>query len=40
MRVPIDELPSVVRRLVDGELAWTDVAATYPAQAPAAEEEE
>ena len=38
VRVPLAELPGLVRRLTDMEATWAEVAATYPAQAPAAEE--
>jgi glycyl-tRNA synthetase len=30
IRVPIAELEGVFARLLDGEAAWSDVAATYP----------
>lgn len=40
VRVPLDELPGVVRRLVDNELSWAEVAAQYPAQAAAADADE
>lgn len=39
VRVPIAELPSLVRRLTDMEVSWKDVAAKYPAQAQAAGDE-
>lgn len=39
VRVPTAELAGVVRQLVDSELSWAAVAAKYPAQAPAAEED-
>lgn len=38
VRVPLAELPGLVRRLTDMELKWADVAAKYPAQAPASED--
>jgi glycyl-tRNA synthetase len=33
VRVPVAELPGLVRRLTDMEVTWTDVTAQYPAQA-------
>jgi glycyl-tRNA synthetase len=39
VRVPVEELPQVVRRLTDMELSWAEVAAKYPAQAAAAEDD-
>lgn len=33
VRVPVSELPGLVRRLTDMEATWADVAAKYPAQA-------
>ncbi|PSC72809.1 Glycyl-tRNA synthetase family [Micractinium conductrix] len=38
VRVPLAELPALVRRLTDMELSWDEVAAKYPAQAPASDE--
>lgn len=38
VRVPAAELPALVRRLVDGETSWADVAQKYPAQAAQADE--
>ncbi len=38
VRVPLADLPGLVRRLTDMELSWADVAAQYPAQAPASED--
>ena len=38
VRVPLAELPGLVRRLTDMELSWAQVAAQYPAQAPASED--
>lgn len=38
VRVPVAELPGLVRRLTDMEISWADVAAQYPAQAPASED--
>lgn len=32
VRVPSGEVARLLRRLVDGELAWSEVVATYPAQ--------
>ena len=40
VRVPLEELPGLLRRLTDMEESWEGVAATYPAQAAPAEEEE
>ena len=37
VRVPADEIPSVVRALVDGKRDWASVQASYPAQAAPAE---
>jgi hypothetical protein len=40
VRVPIPEIASVIRALVDGASSWDDVKGKYPAQAaPAAVEE-
>lgn len=39
MRVPLAELPGLVRRLTDMELSWAEVAAKYPAQAAPAQDE-
>ncbi|GAB4820588.1 hypothetical protein N2152v2_007634 [Parachlorella kessleri] len=39
VRVPVAELAQVVRQLVDSDVSWADVAAKYPAQAVAADEE-
>jgi len=36
-RVPGDEVARLLRRLVDGEVTWEEVAAKYPAQAVAAD---
>lgn len=38
VRVPLAELPALVRRLTDMELSWQEVAAKYPAQAQAGDE--
>jgi hypothetical protein len=38
VRVPVDELPLLLRRLVDGDTTWAEVAAQYPAQAATGEE--
>ena len=38
VRVPVAELPALVRRLTDMELTWQEVAAQYPAQAQAGDE--
>lgn len=37
VRVPGDEVARLLRRLVDGEVTWEEVAAKYPAQAVAAD---
>jgi glycyl-tRNA synthetase len=37
VRVPGDEVARLLRRLVDGEVTWAEVAAKYPAQAVAAD---
>ncbi|KAL6768360.1 TSG1 [Auxenochlorella protothecoides x Auxenochlorella symbiontica] len=39
VRVPLDELPALLRELTDLRRTWADVAAQYPAQAAPAEEE-
>ena len=39
VRVRVADLAQVVRQLVDSEVSWADVAAKYPAQAAAADEE-
>lgn len=39
VRVPLAELPGLVRRLTDMELSWEEVAAKYPAQAAPAQDE-
>ncbi|KAL4457919.1 hypothetical protein ABPG75_012784 [Micractinium tetrahymenae] len=39
VRVPLAELPGLVRRLTDMELTWEEVAAKYPAQAAPAQDE-
>ena len=36
VRVPLGELPALVRRLAEMEVTWGEVSAQYPAQAPAA----
>ncbi len=38
VRVPLAELPGLVRRLTDMELSWQDVQVQYPAQAQASDE--
>ena len=40
VRVPLAELPGLLRKLTDMEESWEGVAGKYPAQAPPAEEEE
>jgi hypothetical protein len=32
VRIPISEVPGVVRALVDSQTSWEEVAAKYPAQ--------
>jgi hypothetical protein len=32
VRVPLDEVPGVVRQLVDGTVSWQQVQEKYPAQ--------
>lgn len=39
VRVPMDEVPTVVRQLVDGQTSWQDVQQRYPAQQATAEED-
>jgi glycyl-tRNA synthetase len=34
VRVPVADLPSLLRSLVDGKESWADVAARFPAQEP------
>ena len=38
VRVPLSEIASVIRALVDGATSWESVLAKFPAQASAAEE--
>jgi len=40
VRVPVAELPAVVKGLVDGRVAWDAIAAKYPAQERSAEDDE
>ncbi|KAG7670107.1 putative Glycine--tRNA ligase, mitochondrial 1 [Nannochloris sp. 'desiccata'] len=39
VRVPLEELPALLRKLTDMEESWENVAAKYPAQAPLQEDE-
>jgi glycyl-tRNA synthetase len=40
VRVPLEEMPGLLRKLTDMEETWENVAATYPAQAPIQEDDE
>jgi len=40
VRVPVAEVAQVVRKLVDSQLAWPDVAAKYPQQKAADDEQQ
>lgn len=40
VRVPVADIAPVIRQLVDGTVSWADVAAKYPAQKAAADEEQ
>jgi glycyl-tRNA synthetase len=39
VRVALEEMPGLLRKLTDMEITWEDVAAKYPAQAPLQEDE-
>lgn len=40
VRVPVSEVAQVVRKLVDSQLTWQEVAAKYPQQKAAEEEQQ
>jgi hypothetical protein len=40
VRVPVEEIASLIRRLVDSAISWEQVAAQYPAQKAAEQEEQ
>jgi hypothetical protein len=40
VRVPVAEVAQVVRRLVDSQLSWQEVAAKYPQQKAADDEQQ
>ncbi|WIA35437.1 hypothetical protein OEZ86_003878 [Tetradesmus obliquus] len=40
VRVPVDEIAQVIRKLVDSAISWQEVAAKYPAQKAAEQEEQ
>jgi hypothetical protein len=40
VRVPVEEIAQLIRRLVDSAISWEEVAAKYPAQKAAEQEEQ
>lgn len=40
VRVPVADVPGVVRKLVDSQLSWQEVAAKYPQQKAAEDEQQ
>jgi hypothetical protein len=40
VRVPVAEVAQVVRKLVDSQLSWQEVAAKYPQQKAAEDEQQ
>jgi hypothetical protein len=40
VRVPVDEIAPLIRKLVDSAISWQEVAAKYPAQKAAEQEEQ